>query len=321
MSSGKSADLTTAKTSLSPLNSLWRGLFVAQRWTIGTAAGGLGPDASWIRAGRLLEPLSGGDFLADPFIVPDTGGRVLLCEWMRVRRGQGVIARVELGATGSIVDIQTIIDWPPFHLSYPHVFRHEGVLYCCPESCHSRSVRLYELSADARQAVKYEVILDNFAAVDPTLFHHDGRYWLMCTRATANQYNTHLHAFHSSSMKGPWIPHAQNPIVIDAASARPAGRVFREQGRLFRPAQDCSERYGGGLRLMEIERLTPDEYIEKPVWGIYPPLGPHGKHGVHTVNADDGVIVYDAYSERFSPLAWLHRLRERQAARPQRRPA
>lgn len=307
-------------SSLGPLGKLWRGLFVTQRWTIGTAHGSLGPDASWIRGGQLLEPLSGGDFLADPFVVPGTGGRVLLCEWMRVHRGQGVIARVELGTDGRIVDIQTVIDWPPFHLSYPHVFRHDGVLYCCPESCHSRSVRLYELSADARRVERYEVILDGFAAVDPTLFQHGGLHWLMCTRATANEYNTHLYAFHSRSIQGPWIPHALNPIVTGADSARPAGRVFRAQDRWFRPAQDCSERYGGGLRLMEIERLSPDEYVEKPVWSVYPPLGPHGMHGVHTVNADEGVIVYDAYSERFTPLAWLYRLRERQAARPQQRP-
>ena len=37
----------------------------------------------------------------------------------------------------------------------------------------------------------------------------------------------------------------------------------------------------------------------------------HGLHGVHTMNADGGTIVYDAYSLRFSPFAWLYRLKER----------
>lgn len=66
---------------------------------------------------------------------------------------------------------------------------------------------------------------------------------------------------------------------------------------------------------MEIEVLTPTEYGEREVWSIHAPIGPRGRHGVHTVNSADGLTVYDAYTERFTPLAWIYRLQERRAAR------
>jgi hypothetical protein len=291
------------------------GAFMNQRWTIGTAPGNVGPDVRWIEKGRLLKPLRGGDFLADPFVVPGTQGRVLLCELLETVRGRGVIARVELDEEGEIADIRTIIDWAPIHLSYPYVLQHGGKLYCAPESCHARTVRLYELTSDAREVVRFDVLFDGFACVDSTIFEHERHWWLLCTNARDGGSNSQLHAFYAPTLRGPWTPHASNPIVADLSRARPAGRVVKFEGRLYRPAQDCTRRYGGGLRFMEIETLNPFEFREKEVWTIQAPIGRRGRHGVHTVNSADGFTVYDAYTERFTPLAWLYRLREHRGAR------
>lgn len=303
--------------SIAALKRAWYGAFINQRWTIGIAAGDLAPDTQWLSQGQLLPPLAGADFLADPFVVPGLGGRVLLAEWMEAQVGRGVIARVELDANGRIAEIHRLIDWPPYHLSYPHVFRVDGELYCCPESCHAREVRLYRLSPDARRILDMRIILSKFPAVDPTLFKQGDRWWLMCTSAARGRSNFDLYAFHGPSIEGPWTPHARNPIVSDVSAARPAGRVFERDSRLFRPAQNCTVRYGGGLRLYEITSLTPDSYAERLCWSVDAPIGPLGKHGVHTLNGADGCIVFDAYTERFMPLAWLQRLRERRKARLQ----
>lgn len=292
------------------LQRMWYAAFITQGWTIGTALGNASPDGDWIKRGKLLSTLGRGDFLADPFVVPGTGGRVLLCEWMQASRGRGVIARVELDERAAIADIQLLIDWPPYHLSYPHVVEVGGVLYCCPESCHSRSVKLFELSPDARTVVSERTVLEGFPAVDPTLVHIDGVWWLFCTSAFDGRSNTHLYAFHAHNLEGPWTPHRANPIVVDVAGARPAGRIFKYGDAWYRPAQDCSRRYGGGLRLFRIERLTAESYDESPCWSVSPPVGKDGRHGVHTINCADGITVYDAYTEQFSPLAWLYRLRE-----------
>jgi hypothetical protein len=307
-----SASVFRNRSGLLPgLARLWYGAFISQRWTIGTGASAGYADLGWLDSAELSAPLAHGDFLADPFFVPHTGGRVLLCEWMQARRGRGVIARVEFDHAGKISDLRTLIEWAPYHLSYPHIFEYQGELYCCPEACYSRTVRLFRLDSTAERIIDSRDVFERFASVDPTIFEYQGRWWLFCTNADRGESNSTLYAFHAESPFGPWAPHAGNPIVVDSGSARPAGRVMQMDGRVFRPAQDCSVRYGGSLKMFEIERLTPSEYSQKLVWHLRPPVGPRGKHGVHTINSDDGFTVYDAYTERFSPVAWLHRLQER----------
>jgi len=56
-----------------------------------------------------------------------------------------------------------------------------------------------------------------------------------------------------------------NPISSDARRLRSAGRLFYRQGRLLRPVQDCSLDYGLAVRLMQVEKLSPDEYAETEI--------------------------------------------------------
>lgn len=310
----KSSHRSLLRNRPGPIGSLakaWYGAFISQRWTVGRAAVAHYANLDWLNAGSLIAPLDHGDFLADPFIVPGTDGRVVLCEWMQAARGRGVIARVTFDESGRIEDLRTLIEWSPYHLSYPHLLEYQGALYCGPEACYSRSVKLFALDAKASNVLESRVVFSGFASVDPTIFEHEGRWWLFCTNAERNESNSALYAFHAESPFGPWEPHAANPIVKDSSAARPAGKVMRMDGRLYRPAQDCSVRYGGGLQMFTITKLTPTEFTQDLVWALNPPVGERGKHGVHTINTADGHTIYDAYTERLSPLAWLHRLRER----------
>jgi len=284
---------------------------VRKQWTVGvsTQAGSFHPQQ--IDSIRLLPALGARDFLADPFLVPGSGGRVLLCEWLQARRAKGVIARIELDARGSIADLTVVIDSDRCHLSYPYTLRHEGKLYCCPEAARSRQVVLYGLSDDARRVADSTVLLDGFPGLDPSLFEHEGRWWLLCTSADNGHALSHLYAFHAPRLHGPWTAHTGNPIVNDAARARPAGNVFQHDGELFRPGQDCSQSYGAAIRISRIVKLTPESYVEAPVWTISPPVSPLGRDGVHTLSLDAGHFAVDAYTNVYDPLAWLQRARHR----------
>jgi hypothetical protein len=88
------------------------------------------------------------------------------------------------------------------------------------------------------------------------------------------------------------VPHPENPVVSDVRSARPAGRVFRHDGRLIRPAQDCSRGYGTAVVFNRIDVLTTDEYAESPVGRIEPNWAP-GLVGTHTYNSSGGIEVVD----------------------------
>ncbi len=68
--------------------------------------------------------------------------------------------------------------------------------------------------------------------------------------------------------------------------------MFWMDGRLYRPTQDCSVRYGYAITLNEVTRLTPDEFKERPVNHIRPSWMP-GLRGTHTWNESRRLQVID----------------------------
>src|SRR5690606_24256465 len=109
------------------------------------------------------------------------------------------------------------------------------------------------------------VLLDDIHAADATLHEIDGRWWMFVCSSAKGQHNwDELHLYHADSPMGPWAPHRRNPVKIDVRSARPAGRLFATDG-LYRPAQDCSVRYGYATAINRIRALSPSEFREETV--------------------------------------------------------
>ena len=107
-----------------------------------------------------------------------------------------------------------------------------------------------------------------------------------------------LFLFHSETLETrDWTPHPMNPVVSDVRRARPAGHVFSHQGRLIRPAQDCSKRYGYGIRLNEILRMTESEYEEVERTSIEP-LWDSRVIGMHTLSHAGNLTVVDGILRR-----------------------
>jgi hypothetical protein len=91
-------------------------------------------------------------------------------------------------------------------------------------------------------------------------------------------------AIHSApSLFGPWTPHRDVPVLVDAGVARSAGRLFERDGRLFRPVQDCSGIYGGGVDVVEVTRLDEDAYEQIVRTRLRPGRAWPGRR-LHTVN-------------------------------------
>ncbi len=109
------------------------------------------------------------------------------------------------------------------------------------------------------------MLLRDLDASDVTPFRHDGRWWLSATVRRGGSCSDALHLWYADSLRGPWTPHAHNPVVVDIASARPAGRVVHRGGRLLRPAQDGTGGYGSALALTEIVRLDPETYEQRVI--------------------------------------------------------
>ena len=111
-----------------------------------------------------------------------------------------------------------------------------------------------------------------------------------------------LNLYHADTPLGPWTPHKRNPVVSDVRHARPAGRPFKVGAFWYRPAQDCSLRYGYAIALRRIVRLDPNELVEEPATTLTPDWDPK-VIATHTVNAVDGLTVIDVQLRRRKP--WL----------------
>lgn len=96
----------------------------------------------------------------------------------------------------------------------------------------------------------------------PTLFLHDGRWWLMGTRDPFADAALQIH--HGASPLGPFVSHVQNPVKCDVRSSRPAGTPFVHGGTLWRPALDASDPHEYAVVLNKVVTLTPDRFTEEP---------------------------------------------------------
>jgi hypothetical protein len=130
----------------------------------------------------------------------------------------------------------------------------------------------------------------------------DGRFYFFTNIAERwATVNDDLYLFHADELLGEWKPHPQNPVVTDVRRSRGAGKLFRRNGKLIRPAQDCSVRYGYACQLNEIEVLTQAEYRERPVRRIEPDWAP-GLIGTHTINSNENLEVIDGqiYTKKYA---------------------
>jgi hypothetical protein len=202
-------------------------------------------------------------FYADPFPVVVGNRTFLFVEDFDHRRGRGEISMVEFGDTGPLGSPRTVLA-ADAHLSYPFVFEHAGEMWMVPESATERTINLYR-AAKFPDAWQLEATLvAGVEASDPTLFQEAERWWMMATvRDEGGSFSDALYLWSASSLLEPWMPHRRNPVLIDIATARPAGRVVRRGGRRIRPVQDCRCGYGSALALAEITRLDDNEFDQK----------------------------------------------------------
>lgn len=246
-------------------------------------------------------------FYADPFCIDRAGKSYLFFEDYPFDKGQGLISFVEIDNSGKCSTPEVALK-REYHLSYPHVFEHAGEIYMVPESLECRRVDLYRATDFPRHWVLQKTLIDNIDAVDPTIFFHNEKVWLFVSGVKSKEcINEELFLFFSDSLFGQWTPHPCNPIVSDARRARPAGRICFQDGKIIRPAQDCSHSYGRAVTFHQIDTLTATAYHETPIATIGPEW--HAKNlGTHTFNQSGLIQTVDG-------RVWMRKYRSKPAWR------
>jgi hypothetical protein len=290
------------RTAMRRLGDMKGWLFHHAQWNVGIVdqpihaflAADFKPQVHW-----LPEPAKD-RFVADPFaLAAKDGGLTVLVEEYDFNTAKGHLSVTDWRKGGPPGGFARMMSHP-VHLSYPYTFEHEGGVYCIPEMSQANRVELYRATDFPMAWERVATLLEGFDAVDATVFQHEGRWWMFCARTHQNQW-IKLYAFHAEQLTGPWQPHTGNPLKTDIRSSRPAGTPFVHEGRLYRPAQDCSRAYGGAVSINLVSRLTPTEF-EESVCRVFAldEAEPYSA-GCHTLSAAGGRTVIDGKRLIFQP--------------------
>lgn len=239
----------------------------------------------------------GSRYYADPFVFRRGNETFLFVEEYVGATGKGIISAASFDPAAGFTTPRPVLE-TAVHLSYPHVFEHDGQVWMIPETLQAQSIELYRAERLPDVWVHETTLLNGVDGSDATVFQHNGTWWMFAaTRDWLGSNWDTLSVFQAERLQGPWRPHPANPVLIDSRSARPAGQVFRHGGALWRPAQDCSDGYGAGLAICRIDRLD-DEVVRQSVEAVVRMRGEDVSRGPHTLNRGAGIEVIDLYGVR-----------------------
>lgn len=237
--------------------------------------------------------------IADPFVLRNDDAYYIFAEEIDRTTNKGHLSVLVMDAQGKVGPPTTIID-RPYHLSYPHVFEHDGQYYLVPESSAEQTIQLYRCTEFPYQWEFQMNLMENIKAVDTTLLYHRNKWWLFANvveNPGASSYDE-LFLFHAETLfTTSWTAHALNPVISDVRRARPAGRIFLKGDTLFRPSQNNAKRYGHGFQLNEIKTLSEHDYEEVP-GEYFVPDWDDRLLAMHTFNSCGDLTVIDAVLRR-----------------------
>ncbi len=251
-------------------------------WRLQSGLGGL--EAVTLEAGAPLAP-DGNRIWADPFLHRHGGADYVFYEDMEYASGRGRISVGRFGPDG-FEELGPALE-TPYHLSFPYVFSHGGDLFMLPETHQTRRIEVWRCRQFPFSWELHATALEGSVCADSILVDMDGT-WRLFTSLTDDSFNDLCGELHLFTADGPDLkrlePHPLNPVVVGSTRARNAGRIFKQDGAWRRPAQESAGGvYGRALKIMEIEALSDDRYVEREVFR----LDPGGRRDVKAVHHFD----------------------------------
>jgi len=286
-------------------------LFFTEKWNVGIIPKPVSefllageqpvPEPIWLKASTYKSM-----YHADPFGFVKNNHYHIVCEEYNYRNAKGYLSSFQVDRNTFGILKKTKAMEKDYHLAFPYLFEHEGLFYCIPENSEEKNVDLYTYDSLTGKLVFRQTLIENLQAVDPTLFFYDGYWWLFFTDRIST--NERLSIWYSANMLGPYASHGNNPVKVDIRSSRPAGNPFILDGKLLRPAQDCSVRSGRRIFINEVVKLTPTEFLEKEYAILNPNRTSEFADGMHTFCVTDGAVIIDGKRECFIWQAFARKI-------------
>ena len=280
---------------------IWRSGFVRRSLSSVTATAGIhASELTWL-------PDSGPfQYVADPFGIERDGLLTVFVEAFDYRVRRGEIHFYQYAAGNELIG-QGVALAEPVHLSYPSLIDDGDELYMLPEGYKAGGLTLYRCVRfpDVWEPVQQ---IMNVPAIDATVVKHGDKWWAFyALPGPDDRAMRELHVAWADTLRGPWTPHAANPVRSGFDASRPGGAAFTHDGALHLPVQDCSTTYGAAINLLRIDILTPDAFEATRIHRFEPTglLTGH-EDGFHTLSGMGDVTFVDVKSiRRSSSEGWI----------------
>lgn len=235
-----------------------------------------------------------GVFLADPFGYLVCSEKYILAEYFDYRKPYGKIVRIKVGKDGKCGGMEDILSMP-YHVSYPYVFNIENNVYVVPETGMNNELAIFQLDNENGSLERIKVIKSGIKAIDPSMVRWKGKWWILYT----NKENDGLYILFSDELIGKWHEHKNMPVKKEKGLVRSAGTIFEHEGQLYRPVQDCKDKYGKRIIIKRIISLNEYEYEDEEVKIIEPIKRCEWNDGIHTISAFGDQMLIDSKKEIF----------------------
>lgn len=233
-------------------------------------------------------------WFADPFILDVTDSEIIiLAEEYCYEMRRGRIARVVIDRrTYEEKEFEVILELPT-HLSFPFIIRQDDKMYIMPESSASGCSTVYEYDDAIRKLTPLHHVSEE-AFTDAAIFEIEGQSYLCTTMLPeTNSKSVKIYSFDREKLH---IVERVATVNFSKLCGRNAGEVFSVNGQFYRPAQDCTLRYGHGVILQKMN-IKDGQWSFEDVNSFYPDTFRYNQ-GVHTFNHYKGLIVIDARGYR-----------------------
>ena len=211
-----------------------------------------------------VSDLSDADFVADPFLVHENGMYYLFFETARANNPNAIsYASSPDGLTWTYES--SVITDASVEYSYAQIFKYGGRWYMMPSTgADTNEVHIYQADSFPGSWSKTETPLTGNAHLDPTIFQHNGHWWLISADNSTSPYS--INAYYADQpIGGSWTAHSQNPILQQKRTQRPGGRPLTYPDSVDFFWQDWVNQGSDMLRCYRITELTSSSFAHSEI--------------------------------------------------------
>lgn len=233
---------------------------------------------------------------ADPFCLEKEGKYYIFFEEMDINGTRGWISVMQINEMGMVLPPQKIIE-EAYHLSFPFIFEYKNKLYLMPETAENNTIQVYECVDFPYKWRFKQVLMPDTKASDSVLFFHNNLWWLFTNIVnpflpTTCNFIQDTSLFYAKDLfSANWQSHPQNPIITDVRKSLSAGKIVQQNNKIYHVAQICTPRYGFGVQISEITKLSKTEFEMQDVRDIC--ADDKEMKAFHTLNFLENMAVAD----------------------------